>query len=152
MPYFQVPQICINIWYLLLSFWLHSVWQSLDPSTSLQMTQFCSFSWLRYFMIRNWVSENCSSRKPWLQEGSLICRICYELQVLHTPSWYLQEVQLAPQRSTWTVDISFQGPLFAEFLSSRTFWEKVVTCHRGVCEWHHPQKASRCPWLSHRKF
>ena len=25
---------------------LHSVWQSLDPSTSQQMTQFCSFLWL----------------------------------------------------------------------------------------------------------
>ena len=25
---------------------LHSVWQSLDPSTSPQMTQFCSFLWL----------------------------------------------------------------------------------------------------------
>ena len=29
-----------------LSDFLHSVWQSLDPSTSLQMTQFCSFLWL----------------------------------------------------------------------------------------------------------
>ena len=152
MPHFQVPQICINIWYLLLSFWLHSVWQSLGLSTSLQMTQFCSFSWLRYFMIINWVSENCSSRKPSLQGESLIYCICYELQVFHTPLQYFQEVQLAPQRSTWTMDISFKGLLFAEFLSSRTFWEKVVTSHRGVCEWYHPQKASRCPWLSHSKF
>ena len=31
--------------YLLFSFWLHSVWQSLDPSTSLQMVQFHSFLW-----------------------------------------------------------------------------------------------------------
>ena len=29
-----------------LSDWLHSVWQSLDPSTSQQMTQFRSFLWL----------------------------------------------------------------------------------------------------------
>ena len=143
---------CINIRYLLLSFWLHSIWQSLGPSTSLQMTQFCSFSWLRYFIIINWVSENCSSRKPSLQGGSLIYRICYEFQVLHTPLQYFQKVQLAPQRSTWTMDISFKGPLFAEFLSSRTFWEKGVTSHRGVCEWYHPPKASRCPWLSHSKF
>ena len=28
------------------SFWLHSVWQSLGPSMSLQMTQFHSFLWL----------------------------------------------------------------------------------------------------------
>ena len=31
--------------YLLFSFWLHSVWQSLGPSTSLQMVRFHSFLW-----------------------------------------------------------------------------------------------------------
>ena len=29
-----------------LSYWLHSVWQTLGPSTSLQITQFCFFLWL----------------------------------------------------------------------------------------------------------
>ena len=32
--------------YFSLSDLLHSVWQSVGPSTSLQMTQFCSFLWL----------------------------------------------------------------------------------------------------------
>lgn len=36
--------ICVNLQYLVFSFWVHSVWQTLGPSTSLQMTQFCSLS------------------------------------------------------------------------------------------------------------
>ena len=36
----QIPHTCVSMWYLF--FWLHSVWQSLGPSTSLHMTQFCS--------------------------------------------------------------------------------------------------------------
>ena len=39
----HIPHICIQIQYLLFSFWLHSVWQSLGPSMALQMTQFPSF-------------------------------------------------------------------------------------------------------------
>ena len=45
-PFFYIPHICVNIWYLFFSDLLHSVWQSLGPTTSLQMTQFCSFLWL----------------------------------------------------------------------------------------------------------
>ena len=37
---------CTSIRYLFFSFWLHSVWQTLGPSTSLQITQFHSFLWL----------------------------------------------------------------------------------------------------------
>ena len=33
------------------SFWLHSVWHSLDSSASLQMTQVCSFLWLLACML-----------------------------------------------------------------------------------------------------
>ena len=39
--YALIYDICISLLDL-----LHSVWQSLDPSTSQQMTQFCSFLWL----------------------------------------------------------------------------------------------------------
>ena len=39
--YALIYDICFS-----LSDLLHSVWQSLGPSTSLQITQFCSFSWL----------------------------------------------------------------------------------------------------------
>ena len=42
----RFPHGCVSIWYLFFSFWLHSVWHSLDSSTSLQMTQVCSFLWL----------------------------------------------------------------------------------------------------------
>ena len=42
-----IPHVCVNIWYLFFSFWLHSVWQSLCPSTSLQRTQFHPFLLLR---------------------------------------------------------------------------------------------------------
>ena len=46
-PFFQIPHICINKWYLFFSFWLISpVRQYLSPSTSLQMTQFHCFIWL----------------------------------------------------------------------------------------------------------
>ena len=46
-PFFQIPHICINIWYLFFPFWLHSVWQILSPSISLQMTQFnSSYDWV----------------------------------------------------------------------------------------------------------
>ena len=43
---FLVQHTCINIQDLFFSDWLHSVWQSLDPSKSLQMPQFHSFFWL----------------------------------------------------------------------------------------------------------
>ena len=39
--YALIYDICFS-----LSDLLHSVWQPLNPSTSLQMTQFCSFLWL----------------------------------------------------------------------------------------------------------
>ena len=46
-PFFSVPHTCVNLRYLLFSFWLiHSVWQSLNPAMSQQMTQFHSFLWL----------------------------------------------------------------------------------------------------------
>ena len=45
-PFFQIPHICIYIWYFSLSDALHSAWQSLGPSMSLQMAQLCSFLWL----------------------------------------------------------------------------------------------------------
>ena len=43
-PFFQIPYICINIWYLLLFFWLTSLCiTALGSSTSAQQTQNCSF-------------------------------------------------------------------------------------------------------------
>ena len=42
-PFFYLPHICINTQYLFFSFWLYSVWQSLGPSMSLLITQFCLF-------------------------------------------------------------------------------------------------------------
>ena len=43
----EIPPICINTWICFcLSDWLHPVWQSLGPSTPLQMAQFHSFLWL----------------------------------------------------------------------------------------------------------
>ena len=44
--YALIYDICFS-----LSDLLHSVWQSLDPSTSLQMTHFCSFSWLIFHCV-----------------------------------------------------------------------------------------------------
>ena len=41
-PFFWIPYICINIWYLFDSFWLHFVWQAQGSSTW-QLTQFHSF-------------------------------------------------------------------------------------------------------------
>ena len=38
--FFQIPH---SMCYLFFSFWLHSVWQSLGPSTSLKIIQFHSF-------------------------------------------------------------------------------------------------------------
>ena len=45
-PFFWIPYICVNMWYLFFSSWLHAVWQTLGPSASLQMTQFLPFLWL----------------------------------------------------------------------------------------------------------
>ena len=45
-PCFQIPCICVTIWYSFFSFLLHFVWQTLGSSVSLQMTQYCSFLWL----------------------------------------------------------------------------------------------------------
>ena len=42
---FHIYALIYDIWFSL-SDLLHSVWHSLDPSTSLQMTQFRSFLWL----------------------------------------------------------------------------------------------------------
>ena len=41
--FFKIPYICISIRYFSLSDLLHSVWQTLGPSTSLQITQFRFF-------------------------------------------------------------------------------------------------------------
>ena len=46
-PFFSM-HICINIQYLFFYFSLHSGWQTWGPSTSLQMTQVCSFLWLSH--------------------------------------------------------------------------------------------------------
>ena len=43
---FLTSALCVNTRCLCLSFWLHSVWHSRGPSTSLQVIQLCSFSWL----------------------------------------------------------------------------------------------------------
>ena len=47
LPFFWIPHICVNMRYLFFSFRLHSVWQFLGSSISLQVTQFHSFLWLR---------------------------------------------------------------------------------------------------------
>ena len=45
--FLKIPYICVSIWYCFsLSDLLHSVWQTLGQSTSLQITQFRSFLWL----------------------------------------------------------------------------------------------------------
>ena len=48
---FQIPYICVSIWYFSLSDLLHSVGQTLGPSTSLQITQFRFFLWLSNFSL-----------------------------------------------------------------------------------------------------
>ena len=42
---FHIHALIYNIWFSL-SDLFHSIWQTLGPFTSLQMTQFCSFLWL----------------------------------------------------------------------------------------------------------
>ena len=53
---FHIYVLTYNIFFL--SDLLHSVWQSLGPSTSLQMTQFRSFLWLSmsYFLKYNYIA------------------------------------------------------------------------------------------------
>ena len=41
--FFKIPHVCINIQQLYFSFIIHCIWHSLGSSTSLQITQFCSF-------------------------------------------------------------------------------------------------------------
>ena len=46
-PSFQIPYVCVNIWYLLFSFWLASL--SITGSRFIhfiKLTQMCSFLWL----------------------------------------------------------------------------------------------------------
>ena len=56
--YVLICDICFS-----LSDLLHSVWQSLGPSTSLQMTQFCSFLWPSNIPLYIWANflENLTS-------------------------------------------------------------------------------------------
>ena len=42
---FQIPYICVSIWYLFFSFWLNSLC-IIGSSTLLEPTQMCSFCWL----------------------------------------------------------------------------------------------------------
>ena len=67
--YTLIYDICFS-----LSDLLHSVWQSLDPSTSLQITQFCFFLWLNNipFYIR-------------VTSSSFICR--WTLRLLPCPGY-----------------------------------------------------------------
>ena len=51
-PFFQIPHICVNMWYLFFSFWLTSLLlHSLGPSIFLQVTQFHSFLWLSNILL-----------------------------------------------------------------------------------------------------
>lgn len=60
------------------------------------------------------------------------------------PLTIFPEGQLAPQRSTWTMDISAKGPVcWSSCLQD--FLGKGVTSHRGVCEWYHPRKPRVVP-------
>ena len=47
---FHIYALIYNIFFSL-SDLLHSVWQSLGPSTSLQMTRFCSFLWVIFYCV-----------------------------------------------------------------------------------------------------
>ena len=44
--FFFVPYLCISILSLFFFFWLHSVWPTLGPSTSIQITQLHFYLWL----------------------------------------------------------------------------------------------------------
>ena len=49
-PRFSIPYMCVNIWYLFFSFWLALL--CIKGSTSLHLTQFCSFySWVIFHCI-----------------------------------------------------------------------------------------------------
>ena len=59
----QIPYMCVHIRYLF--FWLlHSVWQTLGSSTSLQTTQFRSFLWLQCFKALPVMVTRISIREP----------------------------------------------------------------------------------------
>ena len=51
-PSFHIPCICVNIQYLTFSFWLTSLCMMvLGSSTSLELTQMCSFLWLIFHCV-----------------------------------------------------------------------------------------------------
>ena len=70
-PYFSIPYICFHIQYLSFPFWLtsHTYFTQLVSSTSLELTQMCSFSWLSnillcicttiYYPLVNWWTFCC---------------------------------------------------------------------------------------------
>ena len=62
-PFLSIPHICVNIQYWFFSFWLHSVWQTLGPSRSLQRAQFwgTSFFLLRWFPLAHLRPSSCSN-------------------------------------------------------------------------------------------
>ena len=60
--FFQVPHKCVNIWYLLFSFWLPSVCMTVSRSihVSTEMTQLCSFVWLRIISLYKYTTPSLS--------------------------------------------------------------------------------------------
>ena len=73
--FFLIPHIWVNIWYLFFSFWqLHSAWQTLGPSTSVQMTHFRSFLWLNNIPLCIYSADGWDE-DGWMevQEGGDIC-------------------------------------------------------------------------------
>ena len=111
------------------------------------------FQFLRCFMTRNWVRENFAPRKP--------KPVRRKLSLLHPPCVSGDAYSLllifpgepaGPTRACWDNGHFLQGSLACWIPASGTFWEKVTTSPRDLCEWYHPQKGSRCPCLFYCKF
>ena len=108
--YALIHDICFS-----LSDLLHSVWQSIDPSTSLQMTQFRSFLWPSTIPLYIYTT---SSSTLTLNSSDKIdkCRHCSSQSLSHHPhTWTHIQMQIASWGSNKGKNVVVSNSFYADF-------------------------------------
>ena len=134
--------------YLLFSFWLHSVWQSLGPSTSLQMVQFHSILWLSNIPL--YICPESESEWKVTQSCMTLCNAldCIVHGILQ--AWILEWVAVPFSRGSfqsrdWTQVSHISGGFFTSWATreAQEYWSgepipfPVYLLNQGLlhCRW-----------------